>query len=40
MVLRWNPAGDAAELGLRRAFSHELLEGIAQHAVRSWRSQA
>jgi len=40
MLLRWNPAGDAAELGLRRAFSHELLEGTAQHAILSWRSQA
>jgi hypothetical protein len=40
MLLRWKPAGGEAGLGLRRAFSHELLEGTAQRVILSWRSQA
>ena len=39
MLLHWNPAGVEAGLGLRRAFSHELLEGTAQCVILSWRSQ-
>ncbi len=40
MLLRWKPAGDAAEFGLRRAFSHEFVEGTVQRVILSWRSQA
>jgi hypothetical protein len=40
MLLRWNLAGGVAEFSLRRAFSDEILEGTAQHAILSWRSQA
>jgi hypothetical protein len=40
MLLRWNLPGGVAEFNLRRAFSHELLEGTAQPAIFSWRSQA
>jgi hypothetical protein len=39
-LLRWNLPGGVAEFNLRRAFSHELLEGTAQPAILSWRSQA
>jgi hypothetical protein len=40
MLLRWNLPGGVAEFNLRRAFSHELLEGTAQRVILSWRSQA
>ena len=40
MLLRWSLPGGVAEFNLRRAFSHDLLEGTAQRVILSWRSQA
>lgn len=38
MLLRWNLPGGVAEFDIRRAFSHEFLDGTAQRVILSWRS--